>query len=568
MYNINVSLKFLNKHFCIKVKQAEKEDPAVKRITESDMIAAYLSDESRQTGTTDCVFLPESEEDVIYILKNSSGKHITTQGARTGLTAGCVPQGGITISMELMDKVLDIDLKCDKPYITVQPGIILQNLRYDLAFQGFFFPPDPTETTAEIGGMAACNSSGARSYRYGSVRDHILELDVILAVGDKIHLVRNPKCKAHGREFSLTTKNGNVVSGRLPDITMPNVSKHTAGYFIKPDMDMIDLFIGSEGTLGIITSAKLALKKLPKHTWGIVVFFKRESDVISFVKKMRSVDNGLTITPEALEFFGADALRLMRSADIEDTSLDKVTSDFKISGDAKCESRTCGAPLYPSGCNRRTSAADRDPTISDYGISDFGLCAIYTEFISDDIAELKSNFQKLSDVIIACGGDPQITWGALDPTRLSKLKDFRHATPACVNEQIGHIKKDFPSITKLGTDMSVPDDCLEEILSMYRKDLFAGGFQSAAFGHIGDNHIHVNIIPRSNEEYARGKALYSRWAQNVVKMGGSVSAEHGIGKLKVWLLKELYSPCQIDAMHQLKKLFDPEEQLNSGNIFG
>ena len=116
--------------------------------------------------------------------------------------------------------------------------------------------------------------------------------------------------------------------------------------------------------------------------------------------------------------------------------------------------------------------------------------------------------------------------------------------------------------------MSVPNDCLEEILSMYRKDLFAGGFQSAAFGHIGDNHIHVNIIPRSNEEYARGKALYSRWAQNVVKMGGSVSAEHGIGKLKVWLLKELYSPCQIDAMHQLKKLFDPEEQLNSGNIFG
>ena len=122
---------------------------------------------------------------------------------------------------------------------------------------------------------------------------------------------------------------------------------------------------------------------------------------------------------------------------------------------------------------------------------------------------------------------PSNTWGALDPTRLSKLKDFRHATPACVNEQIGHIKKDFPSITKLGTDMSVPDDCLEEILSMYRKDLFAGGFQSAAFGHIGDNHIHVNIIPRSNEEYARGKALYSRWAQNVVKMGGSVSAEHG-----------------------------------------
>ena len=124
-----------------------------------------------------------------------------------------------------------------------------------------------------------------------------------------------------------------------------------------------------------------------------------------------------------------------------------------------------------------------------------------------------------------------------------------------------------PSITKLGSDMSVPDRCLEEVFDMYRTDLQKEGFQTSLFGHIGNNHLHCNIMPRTDEEYARGKALYTRWAEEIVRMGGSVSAEHGIGKLKIWLLQKLYSEKDLQAMADLKRLFDPQMRLSPGNMF-
>ena len=118
-----------------------------------------------------------------------------------------------------------------------------------------------------------------------------------------------------------------------------------------------------------------------------------------------------------------------------------------------------------------------------------------------------------------------------------------------MNHRIAEIKKQYPEITKLGTDMSVPDGKLRDALSMYRQGLDEGGFTAAVFGHIGNNHLHVNIIPKDMDEYARGKDMYTGWAGRVAGMGGSVSAEHGIGKLKRWLIKELYSPEQMAQMN-------------------
>ena len=116
--------------------------------------------------------------------------------------------------------------------------------------------------------------------------------------------------------------------------------------------------------------------------------------------------------------------------------------------------------------------------------------------------------------------------------------------------------------------MSVPDDRLDEVFALYRGDLAREGFNTSLFGHIGNNHLHCNIIPRSEEEYLRGKELYTRWAEEVVRMGGSVSAEHGIGKLKTWLLRKLYTEDELAAMFEIKRLFDPQLRLNKGNIFG
>ena len=115
--------------------------------------------------------------------------------------------------------------------------------------------------------------------------------------------------------------------------------------------------------------------------------------------------------------------------------------------------------------------------------------------------------------------------------------------------------------------MSVPDDRLRDVIAMYRRTLAEGGFESATWGHIGSNHVHVNILPRSAEEYARGTELFAQWAAEVSAMGGAVSAEHGVGKLKAHFLEEMYGANHIAESARMKAQIDPKGQFGRGNLF-
>ncbi|MCI1968827.1 FAD-binding oxidoreductase, partial [Clostridium luticellarii] len=141
------------------------------------------------------------------------------------------------------------------------------------------------------------------------------------------------------------------------------------------------------------------------------------------------------------------------------------------------------------------------------------------------------------------------------------------ATPECVNLIISERKKKNPHITKLGTDMAVPDSQLNEIVDYYNDFISRSGLQAVMFGHIGNNHIHVNILPRNDDDYNKGKSMYLKWSDHVVRLGGTISAEHGVGKLKTSMLFEMYGKDNIEKMKQIKKIFDPDFILNSGNIF-
>jgi D-lactate dehydrogenase (cytochrome) len=192
-------------------------------------------------------------------------------------------------------------------------------------------------------------------------------------------------------------------------------------------------------------------------------------------------------------------------------------------------------------------------------------CAVYVEYAGASREDMPGQFSFVRECIADLGADPSETWLAAGSTDLEKLKEFRHAAPLCVNHVIAETKKTYSTITKLGTDMSVPTGCLRQVFRMYRSGLRS--FRAAVFGHIGDNHIHVNIMPRNPEEYASAKALYTEWARWVSAMGGSVSAEHGIGKLKRWLLAEMYTREHLEGMRALKRVFDPRELLGRGNMF-
>ena len=511
----------------------------MKRIHDQNEMSIFLADESRRTGKAQEICFPQSADEIVQLLQEDPRAKVTLQGGRTGVTAGAVSEGGIVINLSNMSQVISLpepDENAAGPCTAiVQPGVLLLHLQEQLHRRGLFFPPDPTETTASLGGMVACNSSGACTYWFGATRHHIRSLEMVLADGDTL-TIRRGEYHAKAGRFALTTNGGRIIEGTLPQIRMPQVKKHTAGYYIQPDMDMLDLFVGSEGTLGIVTQIEIDVLPEPKHLWGAVVFFPQEDSAIRFVHLLRgdgSNRDGMLLQPQAIEFFGVDTLGMLREAQRAGEALTDMTE-------------------IPAGC------------------------AVYTEFASDgrdgerpeQHGELEQLCGRLGQLIKEAGGDPAQSWFAFRGPDMLRLKDFRHAAPVCVNERVSEIRKDIPTITKLGTDMSVPDDKLDEVFRMYRNDLAKEGFQTSLFGHIGNNHLHCNIIPRSEEEYLRGKELYTRWAEEVVRMGGSVSAEHGIGKLKVWLLQKLYAEEDLQAMRELKRLFDPEMRLNPGNIFG
>lgn len=225
----------------------------------------YLRDESRQVGIAESIAFPKTEAEIISSVKEMSLKNIqiTTQGARTGLAASAVPYEGHIINLSKMNKVTGAryDEKADRFFLTVQPGVLLSELRKYLSnksfvVNGWFYSTDPTETSASIGGIASCNASGAKSYRYGSARDHITGLRIVLADGDVLSIKRG-QFIADDNIFSLITESGRVIKGKLPKYKMPYVKKNTSGYFNMPGMDMIDLFIGSDGTLGIISEIEI-----------------------------------------------------------------------------------------------------------------------------------------------------------------------------------------------------------------------------------------------------------------------------------------------------------------------
>lgn len=400
----------------------------------------------------------------------------------------------------------------------------------------FFFPPDPTETTASIGGMVACNASGARSFYYGPTRKYVEGLSVILTDGSKIRMKRNVQ-KADGYLFSLKTDKGRLIQGEIPKYKMPNV-KNASGYFAKKNMDLIDLFIGSEGTLGIISEIEIRLLKKPKYTWGGMFFFRQEENAIKFVRLLRegresvhaeSVRYGVEFInskPVAIEYFNSDALDLLR----------RQKKDSK------------GFSQIPDIENEFNAA-------------------IYVEFDEDREEDIMNSIIDAAKKSELCGGKEENNWIASTPQLMECMKLFRHAVPETVNLIIDQRRKEDPNITKLGTDMAVPDEKLEEIIKMYKSNLTKCGFESVMFGHIGDNHIHVNILPRNMEEYSKGKELYAKWAKSVLKAGGTISAEHGIGKLKGEFLKLMYGESGIRDMMAVKKAFEPKNILNTGNLF-
>jgi D-lactate dehydrogenase (cytochrome) len=506
----------------------------------------FLRDESRRTGKAEALAQPHNEEElrVALALARERGWPVTVQGGRTGIAGGAVPEGGLLINLARMNRVPGLRRTDDGRFVVkVQPGVVLQDLRRMLHAREFVtagwdteslaalaalriappqtFAPDPTETTATLGGMAACNASGACTFRYSATRRHVAGLRLMLADGDVLALQRGT-AHAHGREFTLVTENQQRLVGRVPDYTLPQV-KNAAGYFAAPDMDLLDLIIGSEGTLGVLTELALQLLPAPGARWGLMAFFPNQAAAVRFVNGARAAGDTRLV---ALEFFDARALDLLRRVRPRMEAL-------------------AALPELPAHFHT----------------------AVYAELHAADEDAAGEAAATLAELMTASGGSEDASWLAASEHDMEKFKAFRHALPEAVNSLIDERRKSEPTLTKLGTDMAVPDACLADILDRYEHDLATAGLDYVIFGHIGNNHLHVNILPRNKADYQRGRELYLAWARDVVEWGGTVAAEHGIGKLKAPMLEIMFGAAGIAAMRAVKRVFDPDGRLNPGNLF-
>jgi D-lactate dehydrogenase (cytochrome) len=510
----------------------------------------YLSDESKLTCKPfEYLFFPKNEAELSCILKEmgKSGVSITVASARTGLVGGSVPEEGALVSLEYLDKVEAVYYNefAQEWRVRAQAGVSLKNLDHMLRFKSFpqmessvdpnvgeslekfkgepdtyFYPPDPTEMSASLGGSIVTNASGARTYRYGPTRAWVRAIRVFLANGEYLDIPRGKYFASPAGKFVVYESEGKGISFSIPDYAITR-TKNTTGVFTAPQMDLIDLFIGSEGVLGIITQAEVALLKREDKI-SIIQFLDSDEQAIKLTEALRS-DSRLRL--DFLEFYSGNALNLLRTIQQSQPSI-------------------VGMPIIP----------------------EFSKAAIFIEMDFDPHAE-NQDFSALEEIVTGCGGSLSDSWAGYESRELDRFKVFRHLIPETINAIIAERKKKYPGLHKLGTDLAVPDEYLREIWELYKNSCEDTQLEWAAFGHIGNNHIHVNIMPRDMEDLQKGLELYSAFAKTAVAMGGAVSAEHGIGKMKGKFLKLMYSENQIDQMRQLKLKLDPQGLLNPNNIF-
>jgi FAD/FMN-containing dehydrogenase len=450
-----------------------------------DLPSQYLEDASGFHGHAERVIVAADEAAVVSALREASaeGVPVTVAGAGTGITGARVPLGGWVLSLEKLAR-----LEVHSGYAIAGPGILLRDVHAAALRAGQFYPPDPTETAASIGGNIACNASGSRSFRYGSTRRWIEGLRVVLADGRTMEVAR-----------------GEPVNFDTGSIRQPAVTKNTAGYLLSPEMEWIDLFAGSEGTLGVITEARLRLLPAPRALLGGVVFFTSDESAVDAVENWRPTP-GLRM----LEYMDEPSLNLLRER----------------------------FPEIPAGAR--------------------AALLIEQELDSEDDPAVDGWIERVE----ASGALAEDSWFALSAQDRERFRRFRHALPELVNDTVRR-----SGALKMNSDYAVPLAGNREMLAYYQRRLeeeFPGRY--VIFGHIGDAHVHVNIFS-DPENPGRASGLLAEFARQAVALGGTVSAEHGLGKRKAHLLELQYSAGEMELMRAVKRRLDPQNILGRGTLW-
>ncbi len=487
-----------------------------------EAVASYLKDAAGTPGGhTPVVALPQDEGEVAAVLRGAPA--VVPVGAQSSLTGGATPFGEWVLSLARMDRIEPMNLDL----VQAQAGVALSTLEDNLRPQHLFYPPVPTFRGAFVGGVLATNAAGAATFKYGSTRRWVKGLTVVLANGDVLDLVRGA-CVAHaGGFFEIEGTDGSLRRVPIPTYRMPEVAKRSAGYHAAPGMDLVDLFVGSEGTLGVITGAILGLLPEPGRFFAWVGF-AQEARALAAVARLREASGarqGLEVA--AIESLDGRCLELLREDGAD---------------------REHGVRL-PAGA----------------------ATTLLIEVEFPPAADPSTPLEELGRLLEA--------EGALDPieialpeerTRAEHLLALREAVPLAVNRRIAALQQaGEPEVHKTAADMIVPFEHLPAMMARYREGFTRRGLDHALWGHISDGNIHANAIPRSKRDVELGEEAILEFGREAIRLGGCPLSEHGVGRspVKQALLRELYGESGIAEMRQVKAALDPEGKLSPGVLF-
>jgi D-lactate dehydrogenase (cytochrome) len=468
--------------------------------TDPKTIAPYLKDASNfLEGQASEVIIPETREELVAYLKENE-KPVSLAGAGTGLTASRIPLSGVVVSLERFNKMESVV----DGTIRIGPAVTLQDLKDHLQNSGWFYPPNPTEWLASIGGTLATNASGARSYKFGTTRQFVLEADIVLSDGRTASVRRGDTV-----DRPLQLDDGSTIDFPPINFRSPEC-KNAAGYFVQPGMDWLDIFVGSDGTLCVFTECTLKLLKAPADFLSGILFFEKEEVCWELLEKIRDSKSS-KISPCSLEYFDRRSLHRLKQK-------------------------------YGNIPKNAQAALFFEQDVASQQEYDSSLEGWY-EFLEQEKVLLDDS------------------WFAQGPKDVEKFNDFRHDLPLMINEENSRLGR-----VKMGTDMAVGDEYFRKMMEFYRDELTASGLDFVMFGHIGDNHLHINLLP-DNKQMAMARETYATLVDQILKWGGTISAEHGVGKLKKEYYHKMIGDQALGELREIKKKLDPRGRLGVGNLF-
>ncbi|MBW7875832.1 MAG: FAD-binding oxidoreductase [Candidatus Cloacimonetes bacterium] len=450
--------------------------------------------------TPEAVLRPHTKMELLEIVKICQKEKIpyTATACRTSVTGASVSDRGILISLEKLNRVLTRP----EPHrygmsVQAEAGIMLKDFQKAVEDKGYFYPPDPTSwEEIQLGGSVATNATGENSYHYGSSRNYILGLEYIDKNGNLVWLERN-----------------------LNPLNLPK-QKNLAGYSL--ELEPLDLLIGSEGTLGIITEIKALLLPKPNAFLSLMLFVKNETEALRLAQRLDQHKQSLHLI--CLEYMDEPATQFIK----------KRSSRFFV----------------PQGCS---SLYIKTETPEGKTVEEFE-----DEFLQL-VCELYSQSISMSPELI----DHSIL--AKDYLELLEFRRMRHHVPATINE-ISVVNQKTGG-GKVSSDWWVPIEHLVEHFAWMREEIKKLNLPSAIFGHIGNGHPHVNIMPKTAEEKQASIEFTKKCMLRAASLGGGVCGEHGLGKIKTWALPLQWDQVSIDKMKSVKAEWDPEGLAAPGNIF-